>query len=297
MSETDRSDLPYNRCQFYELREQSPQIGAEGGRSWWVRGQNYVVAYCEARAGTRFERRGQPDEYMVYLPDDAGAAIVAGKEAALAPGNSLSIVPPGDSSVEMKADGHLILVFSSKASDLAARCSNAEVYRTPHPRVTPLQPWPDPVGGYKLRIYPLDEYPATGYPSNTPWKPGGSDPRFGRYFRSTNLLVHLQQRTAARDQGKTFPHASPDYEQCAVCLEGERIHHVRTPWGPDMSQWVEDEHIRLGSPSVLVFTPGLIHTTTTVSGASKWIDVFSPPRLDISKKPGWVRNNDEYPLP
>lgn len=60
-------------------------------------------------------------------------------------------------------------------------------------------------------------------------------------------------------------------------------------WTTSTSNWA--------APSVLVFTPGLIHAITTASGASKWLDVFSPTRLAISKKPGWVRNKDEYPLP
>jgi hypothetical protein len=297
MSELDKDERPYNRCQFHEYKDHQPVADPGGGRTWWARGQNYIVAYSQAKPGTRFQRKDHPDEYMVYLPDAAGAAITVNGQRAQLPANSLSIVPPGASDIEMQGEGQAIVVYSSQSADLTDKCFNAAAYATPHARVAPLKPWPAPKGGYKLRIYPLDQYPPTGYPSNTPWKEGSGDPRFGRYFRSTNLLVHLQERRAARDQGKTFPHASPDYEQCAVCLTGERIHHVRTPWGPDMSKWVDDEHIRLGSPSILVFTPGLIHTTTTVSGASKWMDVFSPPRLDISQKPGWVRNHDEYPLP
>jgi hypothetical protein len=289
--------VDYKPAQFHDFAKVKPIHNDSSGRTWWMRGQNFVSAYSQARKGARFVREIQPDEYMLYLPDDASATITAGGTSALAPGNSLSIIPPGASEVRMEADGQAIFIFSSKAKDLVDRCFNKDAYATPDPLVTLLKPWPDPLGGYKLRVYALADYPATAYPSLKRWTHDSSDTRFGRYFRTTGLMVHLHQRVAARDQGKTLPHAQLDYEQAALCLTGERIHHVRTPWGPDVAKWREDEHVTLDSPSFLVFPPGLIHTTTTVSEGAKWVDIFSPPRADISARPGWVRNEAEYPLP
>ena len=44
--------------------------------------------------------------------------------------------------------------------------------------------------------------------------------------------------------------------------------------------------------------PMLIHTSQSVNEMQHWlIDVFAPPRLDFSSRPGWVRNADDYPMP
>ena len=94
------------------------------------------------------------------------------------------------------------------------------------------------------------------------------------------------------------PHSHQDFEQASVALEGEWIHHLRAPWTANRGDWRPDAHLEVGSPSTTLIPAGVVHTSQGVAGEGmRLVDVFSPPRVDFSLRPGVVRNADAYPMP
>src|SRR5690606_1744787 len=137
-----------------------------------------------------------------------------------------------------------------------------------------LEPWPDPVGGFRVRVYDLSG-------------PAPSNPGF-RVFRSTNFMVNIfQPSDGPRDPDKLSPHSHDDFEQCSFVMAGEFIHHLRWPWTTSRSAWREDEHELCASPSVTVIPAQAVHTSQGIgSDHNQMLDIFSPPRADFSAKPG-----------
>lgn len=272
-----------NYARFYE--EPAQEEGAQG-RTWYARGQAFLIAYSEARTGGEFGRVGQPDEYMLLLPDDDSAVeIIAGEHRETVSGRALVVLPPGDSTIKALADGRLVRLFSTQSADLAAKCSNAAAYVVDHPNVPPFQPWPEPVGGYKVRIYKLADVPK-------------QEGRFGCLFRCTTLMVNLFDVSPPRDVTKLSPHHHDDFEQGSLALKGTYTHHIRWPWTSNMHEWRADDHEVCGTPSIAIIPPPTIHTSRGMDPeGNQLVDIFAPPRMDFSLKPGWVLNADEYPMP
>lgn len=278
------STSPLRAASVARWHDTAPRIESPGESTWVTRGANFVVAFTQAAAGARLERRGQPDESMVLLPD-VPATIRAGSETLEAGAESLTIVPPGDSEIVLRAAGVVVRVFSHRAPDLLALADNAADYAAGTPDVAPLVPWPDPDGGFRLRHYPLAQHVR-------------ADTNM-RIFRSTNLMLNVMTpRMVARDVRKLSPHAHGDFEQGSLAIRGTWVHHLRYPWVPDMTAWREDEHAEVGSPSLTVIPPKVVHTSRNLNDGGAWlVDIFAPPRWDFAGKPGKVANEADYPLP
>jgi len=276
----------YYPAQYGLFYKDPPQETDASGKSWYARGQNFIIAYTDAAPGATFTRKGQKDEYVALIPDrNTPVSASAGAQVETSDGYCLIILPPGDSSVTLPKGGRLVRLFSPENTDIAAKCSNAAEYASAHETVAPLKAWPAPRGGFRIRVYTLD----------VPEEPG----RFGRIWRCTTMMVnYLAEQHGPRDITKLSPHHHDDFEQCSLALEGSFVHHLRWPWTVNMNQWRDDEHAHVHSPSITVIPPPVIHTTRGMeSGLNQLVDIFAPPRIDFSLKPGWVLNAADYPMP
>lgn len=277
---------PIKPSQWIEFRGLPPtEVARNGSRTWIARAANLVIAYTDAKAGDVFARVAQPDEYTVLMySESAPVTVTAGGTTESVAEEAFVVVPPGDSEVRVDGDGTLIRLFSTEAADLADGSLNAAAYREPDERAAPLEPWPDPVDGFALRVYRLADTPI-------------AEGRFGRIFRTTNVMVNfLAEEPAPRNERKLSPHHHDDFEQISLAVTGTFVHHIRYPWGPDSTQWRPDEHREIGSPSICIIPPPTVHTTQGVGPHQQLIDIFAPPRVDFSAS-GWVLNADEYPAP
>jgi hypothetical protein len=221
---------------------------------------------------------------VLMYSDSAAVTVTGGGSTASVAEEAFVVVPPGDSEIRVDTDGILIRLFSAVAPDLAGSALNAEAYREPDERAAPLVPWPEPVGGFALRVYRLADTPV-------------AEGRFGRIFRTTNLMVNfLAEEPKPRDVQKLSPHHHDDFEQISLAVKGRFMHHIRYPWGPDSTQWRPDENREIATPSICVIPPPTVHTTQGVGPHQQLIDIFSPPRDDFSAA-GWVLNAADYPAP
>src|SRR5687767_12169581 len=76
------------------------------GEAWYCRGQNMIVNYILARAGGRFSRIVQLDEYALLIPGTGmRVTITARGEEQTVVGPAVVFIPPGESRIEAKTDG------------------------------------------------------------------------------------------------------------------------------------------------------------------------------------------------
>jgi quercetin dioxygenase-like cupin family protein len=268
----------------YELGSASLDgTGMAGQQSTYVRGQNFCIGITWMNAGASLSEVNVPDEHVIILPEVAEIEITAaGNDAMSIVGPALVIVPAGTSRVAAVAAGVLMRVFSTRVPGVYARARNNAIYDEPDPAVVPLPDRPAVPGPGTVRVYRANDIP--------------QDPtRFGRIFRTDSLIVNwLTPSQGARDTETLSPHVHDDFEQATVTLQGDHIHHLRSPWTPRLREWRNDQHIQCASPSVAIIPPGIVHTSRSVGdGAHELIDVFAPPRTDFAER-GWVLNAMDY---
>lgn len=261
------------------------------GKAWFTRGQDLLVNYIEAAPGATFARTNQLDEYMIVVVDPntpyevSAQHGVNGPETRSGPGHQVIIVPPGDSSVTFPNGGRVVRLFSTQSDDLNAKCANRETYATPDKNIPEFQRWPDPVDGFKLRVYDL-------------WaerKPG----QFGPIWRCTTIMLNFPPPgNGPRDITKMSPHSHADFDQCSLVMEGSFLHNMRWPWTVDKNMWMPDEFPITEAPSATIIPARVIHSSEGLHRTNnRMADIFAPPRLDFSLLEGWIQNHDEYPLP
>jgi hypothetical protein len=269
--------------QVIPFTDDTAEISDLGSRLWLLRTQHAVVAYAQAAAGERWV--GPEDrETLLVVPDGPARVRIHvdgdGDAVVVVAGGSVVIIPETSSTVEVLDDGVVVRIVPAAGSELLDRCINAAAYAQDAANVAPFAPaHPD----LSLLRYSLNDYPPT-------------EGRFGQIFRTANLMVNfIATRHGPRDPRRLSPHSHADFEQCSLQLSGEFVHHVRSPWTPDMSKWRTDQHLRLVGAGAVIFPPPLEHTSQAVGpGANRLIDVFAPPRGDFMAMDGWVLNAQDY---
>ena len=121
--------------------------------------------------------------------------------------------------------------------------------------------------------------------------------RFGNIFRCSTVMVNvINPDPGARNPAKMSPHFHDDFEQLSLQIDGDYVHHIRTPWTTNLADWRGDEHQLCTAPALIVIPPPTMHTSQGVGDhRHQLIDIFCPPRVDFSLRPGWVLNHDDYP--
>lgn len=268
----------------YAHLQGTPAHETEGSAStWWVRAANMVTAYSEGEAGAVLERADNADEYFVWALFSP-CQVTAGGETADVPAGSVVIVPPGASSVRFTEAGSLWRGFTSLNTDLLDKAPNSAEYASHPAGVAPVDPWPMPPDGYKIRVYRLDDTPA------------GKPHCYVHRTAMTNFPWPVP--TQPRKPTAMSPHTHEDFEQVSIIHSGTMVHHMRRAWSRNMNEWEPDEHVVCIAPAVAISKPPDIHTTQAVTSGDRvgLIDFFSPVRWDFSNVDGMVVNRAEYPM-
>lgn len=272
--------------QFWELTAENARRESSSS-SWAVGAQNFVVQLIHAHESTELSHVARPHEQLLVLATStSSASIVSDSGRIEVSGRTVVVLPPGDSRVQLGAGSQALRLVGRDDGDVADTVLNRGHESLADERVRPVVPWPLRTGESSLRAYALDEV-------------APNPDRLGRIFQCSIGMVNVfYPEDEPRDDTALTPHTHEDFEQCTVQLSGDYVHRIRIPWTPQLADWRPDEHRMLSSPAMTLIPARAVHTSQGVHpGRHQLIDVFSPPRLDWARRPGWVLNGDEYQAP
>jgi mannose-6-phosphate isomerase-like protein (cupin superfamily) len=268
----------------YAHLQGTPAHEAEGSAlTWWVRAANMITAYSEVVPGSVLNRADNADEYFVWALFTP-CRVTVGDQVVDVPAGSVVIVPPGESAVSFSEAGSVWRGFTSLSADLLAKAPNSDEYAEHPAGVAPVDAWPTPPEGYKIRVYRLDDTPA------------GKAHCYVHRTAMTNFRWPVP--TEPRRPHEMSPHTHEDFEQVSIIHSGTMVHHMRRAWSRNMNEWHPDEHVVVIAPAIAISKPPDIHTTQAVTSGDRvgLIDFFSPVRWDFSNVDGMVVNRAEYPV-
>jgi len=261
---------------------EAPQLAVSGGTVRRARGQNFLVDWITVSGETDVVVESEA-ETMLLLPGP-GATIRRAEDEVSAPSRSVCLLPPGRHLVRPENAGLLMLLRSAASEAEYASAGNVAAYVPLDPRVAlPGAAWTCRRTG--ISVVQVDRMP-----------PAAGRPRL-KMLQSATLSINWVEYEGVRDRTQLSPHSHDDFEQGSLAIQGDFMHHLRVPWGPDATQWRDDVHLKAPAGSLAIIPPGVIHTTEGIgSERHLLIDVFCPPRADFIAK-GWVANSEDYNAP
>ena len=131
-------------AEYAKFYETPPTENQNGARTWYARGQNFIIAYSDADKGAVLSR-AEPTRRICRAASRSrgGRRDRVGNERKVVSGHSISFVPAGASSVTLLGAAKVVRMMTTRSEDLANLRSNAASYATPHPNLPPFEPWPE----------------------------------------------------------------------------------------------------------------------------------------------------------
>jgi hypothetical protein len=266
--------------EYLRLYEMEPERSA-GQEHLYARGQHFVLVYSRVDAGVTLESDTGEYEHFVLLQDGGEIEVTSSAGSAVVATRAAVIVPPGRSTVAVHKPSVLVRVFAPPTPELLSKCVNQAYYAEANTDVAPFSLWPEPVDGYKLRVYDFDNVP-------------GAD-----FIRSRNIAVQwAPYREAQNGVFGGMPHSHETFEHTLLCMSGGYILHMRYPWGKERADWREDEHVPIGTPSLVVVPPRVTHLPEAAGARNSMLDISAPPRADLmTGLPNFAESVRLYPFP